>query len=209
MAGSTKPATNGHGNGRGAEAVPTKARPAPGAETFGMGIFLVSLAVLFVAGIVAYAVVRSRAGAWPPPNSPPLPDTLGVSTAIIVAGSAAIQWALACIRAEQRIRFRTALSLTLALALAFLASQTTTWIQLATLRATVRSSLYAYLFYFLTGLHALHVIGGIVPLVVITVNAFYDRYSAVSYGAVRFCTMYWHFLAVVWLVLFGLLVAAG
>jgi cytochrome c oxidase subunit 3 len=201
--------TNGHDNGHGHGPVATKDRPAPGAGAFGMGLFLVSLGVLFIAGIVAYAIVRSRAGAWPPPGTPPLPQVLWLSTALIVAGSVAMQWALTCVRANALLRFRIAISLTLALGLAFLASQTAAWIHLVEARSTVRSSLYGYLFYFMTGVHALHVLGGIVPLVVITVNAFYGRYTALSYAAVRFCTMYWHVLGVVWLVLFWMLASSG
>jgi heme/copper-type cytochrome/quinol oxidase subunit 3 len=37
------------------------------------------------------------------------------------------------------------------------------------------------------------------------VNAYYDRYSALYHTAVRFCTMYWHFLGVVWITLYGML----
>ena len=75
--------------------------------------------------------------------------------------------------------------------------------------ATIRSSLYAYLFYVLTGLHAAHVIGGLVPLVVVTVNSAYGRYSSVFSAGVRQIAIYWHFLGVVWLVLFAVILATA
>lgn len=200
---------NGRGNGHAPDPRPTKERPAPGAGSFGLGVFLISLGVLFVAGIVAYSVIRVRAGAWPPPGSPPPPRALWLSTALILGTSGAIQWAVACVRAHARLRFRIALSLTLALALAFCASQVAAWSHFRAAQGTLRPGLYEYLFYFMTGLHGLHVLGGLVPLVVITVNAFYERYSPLSPGGVRFCAAYWHFLGGVWLVLFWMLVSGA
>jgi cytochrome c oxidase subunit 3 len=170
-----------------------------------MVIFLVSLGVLFAGSLVAYVVVRWRAAGWPPADLPPLPRVLVLSTALILAGSGTVQWALVSARSGRLLRLRIALTATLALGIAFLASQTAGWVQLVGARATVRSDLYSWMFYFLTGLHALHVIGGLVPLTVVTVNAYYNRYSALYHTAVRFCTMYWHFLGVVWITLYGML----
>ena len=56
-------------------------------------------------------------------------------------------------------------------------------------------------FYVLTGMHAVHVIGGLVPLVVITRRAFAGRDDP-QHAGVIYTAMYWHFLDAVWLVLF-------
>ena len=195
------------GNGRGGPPAPTKENPAPGSGPLGMGLFLLSLGVLFLGSLVAYAVIRYRAEAWPPPDVPPLPRALWVSTVLILAGSVTIQWSLANAKSNRRTALRVTLAATLALALSFLASQSAAWIQLVSAAATIRASLYGWLFYFLTGLHAVHVLGGIAPLIVVTVNAHYGRVTPLSLGGLRYCVMYWHFLGGVWLVLFTMLVA--
>jgi len=57
----------------------------------------------------------------------------------------------------------------------------------------------------LTGLHAAHVVGGLIPLAVVTVRAFRDRYSPAAFAGVAYTAVYWHFLTAVWLVLFTIL----
>jgi cytochrome c oxidase subunit 3 len=66
--------------------------------------------------------------------------------------------------------------------------------------------LYAFTFYMLTVLHAVHVIGGLAALGVTTTRAFLGR--DVTAG-VRYCTVYWHFLLVVWLIVFVVMMIAS
>jgi cytochrome c oxidase subunit 3 len=198
-------AANGHshGNGKGARDAATKERPAPGAGSFGLAIFLVSLAVLFLGSLVAYAAIRMQAPVWPPPDLPPLPRTLILSTALIFAGSVTVQAAVHCARANRQWALRAALMATLLLGAAFLVSQTVSWAEMLGARATPTSHLFGWLFYFLTGLHAAHVVGGLIPLGVVTVNAFYGRYSPLRHTGVRFSAIYWHFLGGVWITLYA------
>jgi cytochrome c oxidase subunit 3 len=193
----------GNGNGKGARNVSTKDRPAPGAGPFGMAIFLVSLAVLFLASLVAYVVIRLQAEVWPPPDLPALPRTLLVSTALIFLGSVTIQTAVVFARRNRQWALRVSLLATFLLGCAFLVSQTVSWAHLVIARTTPTSHLFGWLFYFLTGLHAAHVVGGLIPLGVVTVNAFYGRYSPLHDTGVRFSAVYWHFLGGVWITLYG------
>ncbi|NNE44145.1 MAG: hypothetical protein HKN12_08040 [Gemmatimonadetes bacterium] len=199
---------NGHRpetNGKGHAPTPTKENPAPGAGPFGMVLFLISLGVLFLGSIAAYLAIRFSAGDAFAADRPPLPRALLLSTGLILASSVTLQCAGPLARANRQWPLRAALLGTLLLAMGFLASQVTSWIDLVAAQTTMTSDLYGWLFYFLTGLHALHVIGGFVPLTVITVNAFYGRYSPLKHGAIGFVTMYWHFLGVVWLTLYAML----
>jgi heme/copper-type cytochrome/quinol oxidase subunit 3 len=170
-----------------------------------MALFLGSLGILFLGSVVAYVVIRVRAGEWPPPGLPPPPRGLWSSTLWILAGSGTIQAALAAARAHRLAALRVLLAATLATGLAFLASQALAWYRMAFQLAPGHSSLYVYLFYFVTGLHAAHVLAGLLPLAVVTVNAFYGRYSALRHAGVRYCAMYWHFLGGVWLTLFAMI----
>jgi len=168
-----------------------------------MAIFLLSLAVLFLASLIALVAVRWRTGGGAGPSS--LPPTLALSTALILAASATVQVAAGAARANRQLLLRVTLLATLALGLAFLASQASAWGQLIAARMTMRSSLWGWSFYFLTGLHAAHVLGGLVPLGIVTVNAFHGRYSPLRSSSPRFVAMYWHFLGAVWIVLYATL----
>jgi cytochrome c oxidase subunit III len=185
---------------------PERYAPAPpGLGTFGMAVFLLALGVLFTASLVAYLSIRARAAAWPPPNEPPLPAGLWVSTVVILLCSASIHTALRSVRRDRQGTLLGALLVTLLLSLIFLVSQAANWYWLIAMQGGVRSSLYLYTFYCLTGLHALHVIGGLALLGVVFAKAAAGRYSAAFYPGVRYAAMYWHFLDAVWLVMFVLM----
>ncbi len=206
----TSPARSGpNGNGKRLARISTKERPAPGSWRMGMFLFLTAISVLFAATIVATFVIRSRTGIWPPPGLPPPPSGLWISTAILALSSAAMEWSVRSIRRDRRLDFRAATLAATLLGFAFLATQIVNWFQWVGQSATIRSSLYAYLFYVMTGIHALHVLGGLVPLVVVTVNAAYDRYSSVSHEGVLLVSTYWHFLGVVWAVLLAVIFATS
>jgi len=159
--------------------------------------------MLFLGSLVAYAVVRLRAAEWPPPGLPPLPAGLLVSTVLLALASVALEVAARAGPTGPGSRRRVALATSLGLAFAFLASQTVCWIGFV--RGSPAVTLYGWLFLFLTGLHAAHVIGGIVPLVILTVKAFHGLVPAGGGGGVRACATYWHFLALVWVALYGML----
>jgi cytochrome c oxidase subunit 3 len=203
------PQSNGsvRSNGKDSLETPTKDRPAPGAWRMGMFLFLVSLGILFLASMVATIVIRLRTGVWPPPGMPPPPPRLWVSTAILAVSSITMQWAVESARRNRKDSLKVAMISTTLLAIAFLTSQVMNWWEWVGQSATIRSSLYAYLFYVLTGLHAAHVLGGLVPLVVVSVNAVYGRYSSLFHNGVRQCAIYWHFLGVIWALLFTVILA--
>ena len=71
--------------------------------------------------------------------------------------------------------------------------------------ATVRTGLYMFTFYVLTALHALHILGGLIFLATVTAKSFAGRYSPDYHPGVTYAAMYWHFLDVVWLIMFVLI----
>jgi len=174
-----------------------------GAGKLGMAIFLISLSVLFAGSLAGYLIIRFRAQSWRGADMPPLPTGLWLSTVMLIACSVAIHLALVKTRKDQPHAARRALVVGFALGLAFLINQALNWMSLAEaqLGPTARS-LYAFTFYMLTGLHAAHVVGGLIQLSVVTTRAFRGRYSAAVHPGVTYAAMYWHFLDVVWLVMF-------
>jgi cytochrome c oxidase subunit 3 len=181
----------------------------PGVGAMGMSILIVSLSVLFVASMVGYLVVRGRNPEWSAPGTPGLPPGLWASTMVLLFSSVTMHGALRSVRLGRGPAFRTFMLLTTLLGFAFLVSQALAWMALAQRHLTAGRNLYAFTFYMLTGLHGAHVIGGLIPLCVVTTHAFHGRYSREHHPGVQYVSMYWHFLDIVWLVLFTLLVVVG
>jgi len=178
----------------------------PGAGVLGMWILLATLGMLFGASIAGYLVVRLRAPEWPPPGMPRLPAGLWLTTLVIGASSVAIGRAVASIRLGESTRATRWLWTTLGLGVLFLVSQTINWWGLVTANFTARTkNLYAFTFYMLTGLHAAHVVAGLILLVVVGLRASRGRYGSGHYAGITYAAMYWHFLGAVWVVLFAVL----
>lgn len=179
----------------------------PGAGILGMRIFLATLGMLFVASLFGYVIIRTRAPEWPPAGMPPLPPGLWVATAVIVACSATIHLALASIRLGQTSKASRWLAATFVLGIVFLVLQAFNWAALvgANVTATTKN-LYAFTFYMLTGLHAAHVVGGLIPLGIVLARTVRGKYGSGWHAGIRYCAMYWHFLDAVWIVLFAVLV---
>ena len=183
-----------------------RAAPAPLATgRMGMKVLVLALSMLFGASLIGYMVVRLRAPAWPPPGMPRLPDALWISTAIIVISGFTMQSAVRAARHGRQGALRAAMLLTTLLGVLFLLSQTVNWFSLAAASLTAGINLYGFTFYVLTGLHAAHVIGGVIPLIVVTVRSWQGRYGPAFHPGVEYCAIYWHFLMVVWVVMFTLL----
>lgn len=174
----------------------------PGTGTLGVWIMLASLSVLFAASMVGYLVVRLQAPQWPPAGAPGLPASLWISTAVILACSVTIHRALRAAERDDQARLRRLLITTFVLGCLFLVLQSVNWWELMAQNLSAASNLYGFTFYILTGLHAAHVIGGLIPLGIVTRRASAGRYSSFFHGGVRHTGMYWHFLDAVWIIIF-------
>lgn len=181
---------------------PTTASSRLAVGKIGMSWFLASLGMIFAASVVGLLWVRAAAEVWPPPGAPGLPRGLWLSTTLIVVSTLTMEWA-------RRARFRPGhpgltggLTLTLVLGVAFLLAQTRGWFVLAAADFTATTNLYAFTYYLLTVLHAVHVLGGLIPLTVVTLRSLRRDETWPGHGVV-YTAMYWHFLTAVWLVLFA------
>ncbi len=184
--------------------------PEEGRNRLAMKLFLLSLGMLFAASMIGYTVIRLRTTADVRIH---LPGLLWVSTAVILISSFAIQGALSAVRDGRMTVFRRALLAGFALSLVFLAVQAPALMQVLRDHAALRArEVYLYaLIFFLILLHAAHVVGGLVPLGIVTVRAQRNpaAYTPQRHGTVRAVTMYWHFLDGVWIVMFLLLQLLG
>jgi cytochrome c oxidase subunit 3 len=173
-------------------------------------VFLAVVTVLFLLLIVAYAE-RMVHEDWRP--APPL-RLLWLNTAMLVVSSAALQWAkVAADRAERlplarrREMEHVKWGLTAAgvFGSAFLGGQTVAWWQLNSMPLFDITQPAIAFFCLITGLHALHMLGGLLAWGVTTARMDDDVDLSRLRLSIKLCAVYWHFLLVVWLVLFGLL----
>jgi cytochrome c oxidase subunit III len=165
-----------------------------------------SLSMLFGASIVGYLITRSQNDIWKTASMPGLPLGLLASTLLLAALSVAMHRALSAVRENHFERLQRFLTLALLLAVAFVVGQAMNWRAMyAATTATEARTLYGFTFYMLTGLHAVHVVAGFVPLYVALNKAKRREYSSSNHEGVKLCTQYWDYLGIVWCVLLGVL----
>ena len=193
---------NGNGGNGGNGFGPRRGQLPVSNAVLGMGVLLCSLTMLFTGLMSAYVVLRATAGSnWPPAGVPMLPSGLWVSTLILLASSATLGWGQRAVRRGNQSATKFALMMTTLLGFAFLAFQTYLWHDVFLEGLTQRSQ-YGSLFFTLTGIHAAHVIGGLVILCWVSLGGLVGRYTSHQHEAVTLVAMYWHFLAIIWIVLF-------
>jgi cytochrome c oxidase subunit 3 len=169
----------------------------------------VTIGVLFTATLVAYVVTRVQVHVFRPEASPGLPIGLFGSTAMIFGVSGSMHSAYRSVVENRQDSLRRSLWLGLAFATAFLVGQGFNWAHMIREQSVLPTpTLFAFTFYLLTGLHALHVLGGFIPLGIVIGRATRREYSSSRADGVRFCVWYWHYLGVIWLVLLSVMLIA-
>jgi heme/copper-type cytochrome/quinol oxidase subunit 3 len=161
---------------------------------------------MFFAGLIgAYIVFRVGSAIWPPPFQPRLPVGItGLNTAILIASAVTMHWSLRAVRSNDRRRLIRYLASTATLGGIFLVIQGFEWLRLIHFGLTVSSSVYGGLFYTLIGFHGLHVLGALIWLLVVFVQAKRGRFSRRGHVGLQTCAMYWTFVVALWPVLYGL-----
>jgi cytochrome c oxidase subunit 3 len=167
----------------------------------GLGVFLAVATSLFALLITAYHM-RMMEADW---TTLELPRVLWANTMVLVFASVAMQWALVAVRQGRMDSVRKGLIAGGVFSFAFLAGQIWAWQQLnATGLFTTANPAYAF-FLLLTAMHGIHLVGGLLVWARATVRATRDSEFAKVRLSLELCTVYWHFLLVVWVVLFAVL----
>lgn len=176
--------------------------------TLGMIFFIGSWTMSFGTLFLAFAVLRRRIGVWPPEGIalPSLPMAT-IATMILIVSSIAFHKALVAIdRPADPGAEPTKLSLPWVIGMvtgfAFALVQAWLWTDLLSNGRVPQSGLYESLFYGLTWVHALHVVIGLVSLLWATVGLSTGRYGAHRFSTVNNIVIFWHFVDVVWIVLY-------
>ena len=179
---------------------PGRTSPAS-ARKAALQVFLAVVAVVFLLQVVAYGD-RMAYEDWRP--APQL-GLLWANTLVLILSSVAMQWALASVRLGRMDAMRTGLFAGGMFTFVFLFGQFLAWRQLATMVFFDLTNPAIGFFYLITGVHGLHLLGGLVAWGRIVVRVWANSDVAKIRQSVELCTIYWHFLLLVWLVLFGLL----
>ncbi|RXZ45310.1 cytochrome oxidase subunit III [Crenobacter cavernae] len=170
-------------------------------ESVALSVFIGVVGVLFSLLIVAYAM-RMRTGDW---RTLPVPWQLGLSTAMLILSSASLQWASVAARRGERKSLNKALLATGVFAVAFLASQLWVWQRLVEFGYLASANPANGFFYLITGLHGLHLVGGLVALGRTVAHSRLSGAVARTRASIALCARYWHFLLALWLVLYAAL----
>lgn len=168
----------------------------PGTYRLGLLIACASILAFFAALVVAF-YWRSRTPPFWTPVA--LPRTLWLSTAIILVSSVTFEAARRVYRRGLHAAAARLLVVTACLGGAFLASQLSAWLDLVRRGFYLAQNPYSSFFYMFTGLHAAHLIGGLIAMFIVVLGRKTRRETV---DAVAF---YWHFLGVLWIALFVIL----
>ncbi len=172
-------------------------------EKTGLWVFLAVVTSVFCLFISAYAM-RMKLGDWRPL---PEPDLLWLNTGVLVLSSVALQWARLAAKQGRIESVKVGLTATGVLTLTFMAGQLLAWQQLYELGYFLTTNPANSFFYLITGLHGLHLLGGLVAWGRTTVRVWRGSTAEQVRLSVELCAVYWHFLLIVWLVLFGLMLS--
>ena len=184
---------------------PTPSRAATSgmpAAKIGLGVFLAVVSSLFALFASAYSMRMHMANDW---QSMPIPWLLWPNTGVLFLSSGAMAWAQVAVRRGQIESLRTSLLVGGASAILFLMGQVVAWQQLAAAGFYMATNPANAFFYLLTALHGLHLLGGLVALGRTSAKVQRGTDTDRMTLSVDLCALYWHFLLLVWLAVFALL----
>jgi cytochrome c oxidase subunit 3 len=175
------------------------------AKRLALRVFLAVVAVLFFLLVTAYGS-RMAYEDWRPA---PQVSLLWANTLVLILSSIALQWAQYSVRLGRMDAMRIGLLAAGAFTVVFLFGQLLAWRQLGTMVYFDITNPAIGFFYLITGVHGLHLLGGLVAWGGTVAKVWGNFDVAKTRQSVELCTTYWHFLLLVWLVLFGLLFTAN
>ena len=180
----------------------------------GFVLFLASEVMFFGGLFAAYFIARADSEEWPPEHLL-TPEQIAsgvhlelelvipiIGTVILVASSFVMQWGVFQIQKGNRTGLIWSLFITLVMGLTFLTLQLYDYTQLP---FGSGDTIFGTSFYTLTGFHGAHVTGGALFMFIVLMRALGGQFDAQNHEAVEACSMYWHFVDVVWIALFVIL----
>ncbi len=172
---------------------------------FTLYVGIASILMMFAGLTSAYVVKRNLAG-WEEVETP---IHFWYSTAAILLSSLTVQLALRAFKQRAMQQYRMFVGITLLLGIAFVVFQ---WIGFNWMwdhGVQLRGASAGQFLYIIAGLHALHVIGGIVVLIIMFLKAFLSRTKSYNVTPVDVAASYWHFVDALWIYLLIFFIVIG
>jgi cytochrome c oxidase subunit III len=170
-------------------------------QLLGMLLFIISEIMVFGAFFTAYFFIRVVQGdEWFPVRGHDLPVAVAfVNTCILVSSSFTLHWAEHGVKTGNRFALKAGILSTFLLGLTFLFIQINEYVHLG---FAPHDFAQASVFYGLTGLHGAHVFVGLTLLLMVVVRSWRGHYSVDEHRGVEVPGIYWHFVDVMWIVVF-------
>ncbi|MES2209566.1 MAG: cytochrome c oxidase subunit 3 [Chloroflexota bacterium] len=180
----------------------------------GMLLFITSEVMFFAGLFAAYFSTRANfvdangVKEWPPSQFAEILNPFSlilVATVILVLSSVTLQMAIWAIRKDDRRGFLRNMAVTFILGIVFLLLQAYDYSLLFEDGLTIGSGPFGTTYFTLTGFHGAHVFGGVIMLGVVLYRGMTGQFSSRHHDAVEAASLYWHFVDVVWILLFTIL----
>jgi cytochrome c oxidase subunit III len=165
---------------------------------FTLWVGIGSIIMMFAGFTSAYIVKREQPG-W---IGFSMPMIFWYSTAVMLLSSITMQMSLAAFKGRDMGRYRNLIAVTTGLGILFVLLQVIGYMQLNKAGVKVEGSGSGVFFIIIFGLHALHVLGGIITLLVLFFRALSSRIRSYNSIPVEVTATYWHFVDLLWLYLF-------
>ncbi len=168
-------------------------------KKFVVWLFIVSIVMIFASLTSAY-IVRQAEGNW---KIFELPLIFLYSTLVLLLSSFTMHWGYLNAKKDEFAKVRIAIGLTLVLGFVFLFMQLNGWKELVSNKVYFSFSNPSESFlYVLTGLHAFHLLSGLIFIIIVLISAFKLNVHAKNLAQYEMCATYWHFLDGLWLYLY-------
>ena len=189
------------GYGGGDDNRPPEPERQPPPEGYRIGVWLVLASVTMLFAALASAYVVNQAHSMPIE----MPKVLWLSTVVILVSSLTFEIARRALRRRSENQFRWWIAATTVLGFGFLALQLTAWSELKASGFYINKNLHSAYSYIFTGLHGVHLIGGLAALAFVTLRSQAKWTTVRRRVAVDVTALYWHFLDGLWVFLFLIL----
>jgi heme/copper-type cytochrome/quinol oxidase subunit 3 len=172
-------------------------------EKVGMWVFLGSEVMFFTALIGTYIILRfAHPEGWAPPGQVLNVPVTAVNTFLLICSSMTMVKAFAAAQDDDQRMLRLWLVATVLIGASFVGVQVFEYRQLISHGFLPSTGLYGSTFFTMTGFHGFHVTVGVLCMMFVTWKAFRGRYSSRDHRGVEVIGLYWHFVDLVWIILF-------
>ncbi len=164
-------------------------------------LFIITIIMLFASQTSAY-IVRRAEGNW---TEFEIPLIFWYSSLVLIVSSIFMQLSLMAAKKDEFGKLKAFISISFLLGIIFLIMQYIGWQNLQTQGIYLKGNPSGSFYYIITGLHGFHLITGLIVMLFSFYSSFKMDIHSKNLIRLEVCTIYWHFLDLLWIYLFGFL----